>query len=137
MPGSQRPDGTVAGSSKKLASRFYQLKTGHRRTGQYLHWAKVRPTAQCWWSQCPTQTSDHHLKGCPKWKGQQTTLRKEVWKETGKGKSRWKALELFADRRCSQTVLDFLSATDLGKTVPTVEQDDAESEASEWELRER
>ena len=41
MPESQRPDGTVAGSTKRLASRFYQLKMRHCRTGQYLHWAKV------------------------------------------------------------------------------------------------
>ena len=33
MPKSQGPDGTVAGSTKRLASRFYQLKTGHCRTG--------------------------------------------------------------------------------------------------------
>jgi len=43
----QRPDGVVAGSTKRLASRSYQLKTGHARTGQYLHWAKARTTAQC------------------------------------------------------------------------------------------
>jgi hypothetical protein len=29
LPSKQRPDGTVAGSTKGLASRFYQLKTGH------------------------------------------------------------------------------------------------------------
>jgi len=45
---SQRPDGTVAESTKRLASRFYQLKTGHCLTGQYLHWTKSRPTPQCW-----------------------------------------------------------------------------------------
>ena len=33
MPKSQRPDGTVAGSTKRLASRFYQLMTGHCRMG--------------------------------------------------------------------------------------------------------
>jgi len=33
----QRPDGTVAGSTKRLASRFYQVKTGHCLTKQYLH----------------------------------------------------------------------------------------------------
>ena len=37
MPESHKPDGTVAGSTKRLASRFYQLKTGHCRTGQHLH----------------------------------------------------------------------------------------------------
>jgi len=45
MPESYKPDGTIAESPKRLASRYYQLKTGHGRTGQYLHWAKVRPTA--------------------------------------------------------------------------------------------
>jgi len=34
MPKSQEPDGMVAGSSKKLASRFYQTKTGHCLSGQ-------------------------------------------------------------------------------------------------------
>ena len=45
MPSRQKLDGTVAGSSKRLASRVYQLKTGHCLTGQYLHWTKNRPTA--------------------------------------------------------------------------------------------
>jgi len=33
-PKSQKPDGAVAGSAKRLASRFYQIKTGHCLTGQ-------------------------------------------------------------------------------------------------------
>jgi len=53
MPESRKPEGTIAESTKRLASRYYQLKTGHARIGQYLHWAKIRPTAQCWWCQCP------------------------------------------------------------------------------------
>jgi len=61
-----------------------------------------------------------------------------VWKETGKGKRWWKAHELFADRRCGQAVLDFLSSTDVGKIVPTADvEDNVGSEASEGELRER
>jgi len=68
MPTTQRPNEVVAGSTKSLASRFYQLKTGHCRTGQYLHWTGARLTAQCWWCKCPTQTRDHLLKECLKWK---------------------------------------------------------------------
>jgi len=49
MSKSQRPDGAVAGSTKRLAFRFYQLKRGHCLTGQYLNWTKNRPTPQCWW----------------------------------------------------------------------------------------
>jgi len=138
MPESQRPDGTVAGSTKRLAPRFYQLKTGHCRMGQYLHWTKVRPTAQYWWCRCPTQTRDHLLKWCPRWKEQQKTLWREVYKETGRGKWRWRAQELFADQRCSQALLDFLTTTDVGRIVPPAgEEADAGSEVSEWELRER
>jgi hypothetical protein len=33
MPAKQKPDGTVAGSARRHASRFYQLKTGHCLTG--------------------------------------------------------------------------------------------------------
>ena len=32
----QKPDPTVAKTNKLLASRFYQMKTGHCLTGQYL-----------------------------------------------------------------------------------------------------
>jgi hypothetical protein len=40
LPRGQRPDKTVASSSKRLASRFYQLKTGHCLTSQYLEWTR-------------------------------------------------------------------------------------------------
>jgi hypothetical protein len=58
-----------------------------------------------------------------------------VSKETGRWKSRWKIRDLLAGGRCSQAILDFLSTTDVGRRVPAAE--DAGSEASEWELRER
>jgi O-methyltransferase involved in polyketide biosynthesis len=47
MPREQQPDKTVAGSAKRLASRFYQLKAGHCLRGQYLDWSKNQPTAKC------------------------------------------------------------------------------------------
>jgi len=37
MPKSQKPDGAVVGSSKRVASRLYQIKTGQYLTGQYLN----------------------------------------------------------------------------------------------------
>jgi len=49
-------------------------------------------------------------------------------------------VELLADRRCSQAVLDFLENKDVGRTSgpPVAEEADEEaSEASEWEERER
>ena len=55
----------------------------------------------------------------------------------GEMESRWKVRDLLADERCSRAVLDFLSTTDVGRLVPAPVEEDAQSEASEWELRER
>jgi hypothetical protein len=74
---------------------------------------------------------------CAAWRDQQRTLWAEVRKETGRWKSRWKVRDLLADERCSRAVLDFLSTTDVGRLVPAAAEEDAQSEASEWELRER
>jgi len=68
MPSRQKSDITVAVSSKRLASRFYQLKTGHCLTGQYLPWTKNRTTTQCWWCRRQKQTRDYLFKVCPEWK---------------------------------------------------------------------
>jgi len=43
MPESQKPDGAVANSTKRFAARFYQLRTGHGLTGQYLNWRRNGP----------------------------------------------------------------------------------------------
>jgi ribonuclease HI len=137
MPRRQRPDQTVAGSTKRHASRFYQLKTGPCLTAQYLNWTKKRPTAQCWWCPHRTQTRKHCFKVCPAWKEQQKTLCAEVRKEKGKWKSRWKVRDPLADEGCSRAVLDFLATTDVGRLVPAPVEEDAQSEALEWELRER
>jgi len=61
-----------------------------------------------------------------------------VLKETKRWKSRWTVWDLLADGRCGRAVLDFLSSTDVGRLVPPLKaEDDAGSEVSEWELRER
>jgi len=48
---------------------------------------------------------------------QQKVLWAEVQKVTGRWRSRWKIRDLLADRRCSQAVLDFLTSTDVGKSL--------------------
>jgi len=112
----------VAKAKKRLASRFYQLKTGHCLTGQYLSWTTRRPDATCWWCQYSIQTREHLLKNCPQWRSQQKTLWTTVLKETRKlpGPTRSKdctsVAELLADERCSQAVLSFLATTDVGRT---------------------
>ena len=58
----------MARANKRLAARFYQLKTGHCLTGQYLAWTTRHPDASCWWCQYSTQTREHLFKNCPQWK---------------------------------------------------------------------
>ena len=41
----------------------------------------------------------------------------EIRKETGKGKNRFAIRELFADRRCTGAILDFLRTTRVGARV--------------------
>jgi len=57
----QKPDSGPANANKRLAASFYQLKTGHCLTGQYLAWTKKRPTAKCCWCLHRTQTREHLL----------------------------------------------------------------------------
>jgi hypothetical protein len=82
-------------------------------------------------------TRDNLFKECVEWRDQQRTLWAEVRKETGRWKSRWKVRDLLADERCSRAVQDFLSTTHVGTRVPAPAEEDAQSKASEWELRER
>jgi len=86
MPDKQKPDGTVADSSGRLASGFYQLKTGHCLTEQYLNWTKSWPTAQCWWCPCKTQTRDHLFKVCPEWKAHTISYGRRCGRKLGGGR---------------------------------------------------
>jgi len=127
----------VAGSSKRLASRLYQLKADHCLTGQYLKWKGNKPTAKCWW--CPVQDPmrEHLFKCCPHWKRQQIILWAEERRETGRGEDRFRIRDLTADARTSQAVLDFLSTTDVGRRAPASAEEDKQSDPSQCELRER
>ena len=80
----------MARTNKRLASRFYQLKTGHSLAGQYLAWTS-RPDATCWWCQYKNQTREHLLKNCPQWKHLQKTIWATVLKETARHLARREA----------------------------------------------
>jgi len=71
-----------------------------------------------WWCQYRTQTQEHLFKCCPHWKHQQKILWAEMGKQTGRSKNRLEIRDLFADERCSQTILDFLSAPPLLGPIP-------------------
>ena len=80
----QKPDAIVVGANKRLASRLYQLKTGHCLTGQYPQWTTRRPDTKCWWCQYSIQIREHLFKSCPQWRCQQKPLWAAVLEETKK-----------------------------------------------------
>jgi hypothetical protein len=107
----------VAGSPKRLAGRYYQLKTGHYLTVQYLKWTKSRPSAKCGWCSYEVQTREHLFKNCPRWKLQQKNLWAEVRRDTDRGRNRFMIRDLFADERYTRAILSFLRATRVGRQV--------------------
>jgi hypothetical protein len=117
LPAAQRVEKIVAGSPKRVAARYYQLKTGHCLTGQYLKWTKSRGSAKCGWCSYEVQTREHLFKNCPRWKLQQKNLWAEVRRDTGRGRNRFRIRDLFADERCTRAILYFLRATRVGRGV--------------------
>jgi len=111
-------------SEMSLAARFYRLKSGHAPTGVYLKRFGHRDDDKCWWcggTATKTQTREHLIRHCSRWRDQQIALWKAVGKATG-----WKAgrcrhvqlSELFSIEMCDQAVMDFLAATEVGKFLP-------------------
>jgi len=92
IPKSQKPDGTDAGSTNRLASRIYQLKTRRCLTGQHLQWTRNPATPSCWWCRYPNHARVYHLKVCPEWKAGQKILWAEARREIGRCKDRWNIL---------------------------------------------
>jgi len=128
----QRPDAIVAGANKRLASRFYQLKTGHCLTGQCLQWTTRRPDTKCLWCQYSIHPSEPSIQELP-------PMAVHRCQQKSRQPS-WRPRRLLADERCSQAVLVFLATTDVGRTLgpPVAGGGGGEaSEASEWEDRVR
>ena len=50
----------LGSTSKKYASRYYQLKVGHGAVGTHLVRIGAIETPQCWWCREPVQTVEHY-----------------------------------------------------------------------------
>jgi len=116
-----RPDAGQA--SKAVASRFYQLRTGHALIGPYLKKTGKRASDTC--DRGVKQSREHLFKSCKKWKSQQAILWAEVREKTKKRKGQVQISELFVEEKCSPVVLDFLRCTGVSRTVP---REDGENE---------
>jgi len=123
-------DPTPAKAPKRIAARFYQLKSGRVRPYGYSPEVdQLREDDQCWWCCRLGQAWEHLFKHCTRWRAQQKAMWAKVEKDTQRGKRKWKMAELFADERCNEAILEFLQTTGVGRNVP-VEMAETESTES-------
>ena len=76
----------LRGARKELASRYFQLASGHAITAPFLKdkfgWVE---SDQCWWCSCGRQSREHLFKECRIWKEEIRKLWKEVGEISGEG----------------------------------------------------
>ena len=91
-------------SAETDRSPILPAKNRARLYGYSPEVAQLREDYQCWWRCRSRQTREHLFKHCTRWRAQQKA---KVEKDTKRGKRRWKMAELFADKRCSEAILEF------------------------------
>jgi ribonuclease HI len=112
-----KQDPTVAAAPKKLASRYYQLKTDHAAIGPYLRRIQAQESEACRGCQAPKETVSHLLFECREWRKERETLYKTLTKA---GVARPTLAEehprgrLLGDPRASKAILQFLRDTTIG-----------------------
>ena len=77
--------GPLCRVQKSIASRYYQLLSGHAAIGPYLK-DKIRKTGddRYWWCGGEKQQTLHHIfTGCRACRPQITSLWKDIWKDCG------------------------------------------------------
>ena len=110
-------DPIVAAAPKKVAGRYYQLKTGHAAVGAYLRKVQARESEACQGCQAPSETVHHLLFECREWRKQRRALYKALQKvnvtlptaaeDHPEGR-------LLGDPRATKAILQFLSDTTIG-----------------------
>ena len=104
---------------KSLASRYYQLLTGHAVTGSFLHERMTGPlqveTSECRWCGSGKRESRHHLfTECEAWRPQIRRLWKRVGKDCGWEHPRAPAVRKLWREEATEAVLEFLRDTRVG-----------------------
>jgi ribonuclease HI len=131
-------DPVAAQASKQLASRYYQLKTGHAAIGTYLHQIQARDSPACQGCGEPKETVHHLFFECREWRHQRAKLYSALERD---GIARPSAAEdypegrLLGEPKATKAILQFLATTrvalspgHLQRAVEQARQDD------EWGL---
>ncbi len=71
-------DELLGSTSKKYASRYFQLKTGHGAIGTFLARIGVIESPECWWCGEAEQSVEHLYTKCRKWRRQRRKLTRSL-----------------------------------------------------------
>jgi 23S rRNA A1618 N6-methylase RlmF len=116
-------------TTKRLATRYYQLKIGHAVIGVHLKRIKTIDDDRCWWCDSGERQSVKHLmKECRKWRESRETLKKNVKQHL------WQHHDLqhlFANRDASKPLLEYLETTEIGNKTAEKDMERAEEERDE------
>jgi hypothetical protein len=75
-----KQDPILAAAPKKLASRVYQLKSGHAAIGPYLQRIGARDSKRCHGRQAPEESVRHLLLECREWRTPRENMAKALRK---------------------------------------------------------
>jgi ribonuclease HI len=110
-------DPIAATAPKRVASRYYQLKTGHAAIGAYLRRTKARESEACRGCQAPTESVHHLLFECREWRRQ----REALYEALRKAKVALPGIaedhpegRILGDPRATRAILQFLNDTAIG-----------------------
>ena len=119
---------------KELASRYYQLLSGHVAVAEHLKRIGQADSDRCFWcGSGEKQTRYHLMVKCRRWAPEIRKMWQKVRAETG-----WSGAptvrRLFGDKRNVKAILEFLEGTKVGKMPgrvllaggPDLEEEDLE-----------
>lgn len=104
---------------KGLASRYYQLLSGHAATGSFLHKRMTGPlrleSSECRWCDSGATESRHHLfVECKAWFPQKQKLWRRIGKDCGWKHPKAPAVHKLWKEGATEAVLEFLRDTRVG-----------------------
>ncbi|KAL1969928.1 hypothetical protein VTN77DRAFT_7438 [Rasamsonia byssochlamydoides] len=112
-----RQDPVAAAAPNKIASRYYQLKTGHAAIGTYLRKILAQESEACRSCQAPKESVYHLLFECREWRKQ----REALYKALARAKVAVPTAaedhpegRLLGDLRATKAILQFLADTTVG-----------------------
>jgi hypothetical protein len=112
-----KQDPVVAKAPKRVARRFYQLKTGHAVVGVHLQRIGAQESASCQWCQAPNETVHHLMFECRQWRSQRRTMYSNLAKARVQCPTAAEDCpegRLFGDPNASSALLRFLATTSIG-----------------------